>query len=52
MSRALRLAGGPDEVHRQQIGKLEMCKYAQAAKHLLPAAAGQYKPSVQAFYSL
>jgi acyl-CoA dehydrogenase len=27
MSRALRLADGPDEVHRNQIGKLELSKY-------------------------
>ena len=29
MSRVLRLADGPDEVHRNQIGKLELRKYAQ-----------------------
>lgn len=27
MSRVLRLADGPDEVHRNQIGKLELAKY-------------------------
>ena len=28
MSRALRLADGPDEVHREQLGRLELKKYA------------------------
>jgi acyl-CoA dehydrogenase len=31
MARALRLADGPDEVHRQQIGKLELARYRREA---------------------
>jgi acyl-CoA dehydrogenase len=31
MSRALRLADGPDEVHRNQIARLELLKYRRAA---------------------
>jgi acyl-CoA dehydrogenase len=31
MSRVLRLADGPDEVHRNQIGKLELQKYRTSA---------------------
>jgi acyl-CoA dehydrogenase len=27
MARALRLADGPDEVHRQQLGRMELKKY-------------------------
>ena len=31
LARLLRIADGPDEVHRNQIGKLELAKYAQRA---------------------
>jgi len=32
-ARALRLADGPDEVHRNQIGKMELASYPEAAAH-------------------
>jgi len=31
MARALRLADGPDEVHRNQLGRMEMKKYRDSA---------------------
>ena len=38
--RALRLADGPDEVHRRTLGRLELDRFAPAREHGNPVPAG------------